>query len=134
MSEDVRSASSDRVWTGGCLCGAIRFEARGEPDRVVHCYCGMCRRWSGAAFVTFARFPRASVCFVEGEVTPHRSSARVVRGHCAACGGALTFAYDNEPECVWLTAGSLDRAGELEPTGEFMAEERVAWARGVVGD
>lgn len=130
MSVEARALR--RVWIGSCLCDAIRFEARGEPDHVVHCHCGMCRRWSGAAFVTFARFPRSSVRFERGEPTAYRSSARVVRGHCAACGGSLTFAYDNEPGHVWLTAGSFDRAGELKPTGEFMAEERLGWAQGFV--
>ena len=44
-------------WTGGCLCGAVRYRATVDPIRVVNCHCGMCRRASGAAFLTHVHFP-----------------------------------------------------------------------------
>src|SRR5687767_12371984 len=37
---------------GGCLCGAVRYEAAGQPYNITHCHCTDCRRSSGAAFVT----------------------------------------------------------------------------------
>ena len=33
--------------TGGCICGAVRFEAKPESDEMGVCHCGFCRRWSG---------------------------------------------------------------------------------------
>ena len=44
-------------WSGGCLCGAVRYLAGADPIRVVSCHCGTCRRFSGAAFMTFVHFP-----------------------------------------------------------------------------
>ena len=44
-------------WTGGCLCGAVRYRATVGPIRAVNCHCGMCRRASGAAFLTHVHFP-----------------------------------------------------------------------------
>jgi hypothetical protein len=87
----------------------------------------MCRRQSGAALLTFARFPRAAVRFVSGEPAGHRSSARVERGFCARCGSPLTFAYADEPDVVWLTVGTLDHPERVRPTRHFMAEVRVPW-------
>jgi hypothetical protein len=50
-------------YTGGCLCGALRYEAVGEPLGSGHCYCGDCRKASGSGFVAFMGFKAAAVCF-----------------------------------------------------------------------
>ena len=49
--------------TGGCRCGAIRFEAAGEPVHISYCHCGDCRRASGAPLTAFIGFGAADVTF-----------------------------------------------------------------------
>src|SRR5262249_53077551 len=44
--------------TGGCFCGAVRYEARGRPREVSHCHCPSCRRCAGAPVVTWATWRR----------------------------------------------------------------------------
>jgi hypothetical protein len=39
--------------TGGCFCGAIRYEVAGAPFHETNCHCSICRRTAGAAFVTW---------------------------------------------------------------------------------
>ena len=39
--------------TGGCMCGALRYEAFGQPTGSGHCYCVDCRRASGSGFIPF---------------------------------------------------------------------------------
>jgi hypothetical protein len=115
------------IHTGQCLCGAIRYLAGGTPDPVTHCYCSMCRRQSGAAFVTFARFRLADVRWVAERPVQYRSSADAVRGFCGECGSTLTFAYDREPGHLWLTAGTLDRPERIHPTRECRVQDRIPW-------
>jgi hypothetical protein len=55
-----------QVYAGGCLCGAVRFEARGEPTGSSHCHCEMCRRASGAPVVTFIGFAKDDVTWKKG--------------------------------------------------------------------
>jgi hypothetical protein len=43
-------------WTGGCLCGDIRFKAGKDPVWVGHCHCTLCRKQTGTAFTTGAIF------------------------------------------------------------------------------
>jgi hypothetical protein len=43
-------------WTGGCLCGDVRYRATGEAEWVGNCHCTICRKVSGAAFGTMAVF------------------------------------------------------------------------------
>jgi hypothetical protein len=74
----------------------------------------MCRRQSGAAFLTFARYLRRDVRFIGRMPTEYRSSSRVLRGFCVQCGSSLSFAYDFEPEQMFLTVGTFDLPETLE--------------------
>ena len=52
---------SESIHTGGCACGKVRFEARGEPYRVGVCHCLTCRNVHGAAFNFYVVFPTDAV-------------------------------------------------------------------------
>ena len=43
--------------TGGCLCGAVRYESAGEPVFSLHCHCRDCQRSSGTAYIAAMRVP-----------------------------------------------------------------------------
>ena len=56
----------DRITEGGCMCGAVRYEAVGEPITVGHCHCHSCRGHTGAPVVTVVMFERDRVKFTKG--------------------------------------------------------------------
>jgi hypothetical protein len=111
---------------GHCLCGSVRYAARGETVFAAHCHCGMCKRSSGAAFMTFAGFPTAAVEII-GELTAYRSSERAARSFCGRCGSPVRFDYGTEPDIVYLTLGTLDRPEAIRPLAHWHAAERVPW-------
>ena len=80
--------SDPKRYTGGCLCGALRYEAFGESIGSGHCYCGDCRRASGSGFVPFMGFKAEAVRFT-GEARQFHSKAAnggdAVRNRCAQC-------------------------------------------------
>lgn len=115
------------VHEGGCLCGAVRYRAEGDPVRVNHCHCRMCRKASGAPVVTWATFPAARVTFTKGAPTYRRSSLSAVRGFCRDCGAALTWQSDNGLEFIDLTAGTLDRAELVSPQEHLWTESAITW-------
>ena len=51
------------MMTGGCLCGAVRYEAAGEPLNMGYCFCADCRRASGSGFAPFMGFAASAVRF-----------------------------------------------------------------------
>ena len=120
-------AAQDRVRHGGCACGALRFEARGEPLHVGLCHCMTCRRRHGAPFNPFATYLAAQVRW-QGPESRWRSGARSVRLGCATCGSPLFWA-DDAGEFVELHLGSFDEIGTLTPQYEIWTLCREPWLR-----
>jgi hypothetical protein len=127
---DVRARGKEGSMTrsGGCLCGEVRFEAEGAPLWVGHCHCVMCRRQSGAAFLTGLIYRAAAVTWSAARPQVYESSPGIERGFCPTCGGTLSFARRDKAEmCVF--AGSLDDPDAIEPSAHIFAEQRCAWLR-----
>jgi hypothetical protein len=121
----------EKVYTGGCLCGAVRYEARGEPTMTGHCYCGDCRKASGSGFMPFMRFRPDAVRF-SGETVQFRSkSARgteVARYSCPVCGGLVSGGRIGADVAYTIYAGSLDNPEAFEPKVAVFNRDRPAWA------
>ena len=123
MSEQAATA-----FTGSCLCGAIRFEAKGAPTGVNHCHCVQCQRASGAAMLTWATWPRASVRVLRGEAADFESSPGVKRSFCARCGSTLFWRrVAREREELDIAAGTLDEADRLAPADHIFVKSRRRW-------
>lgn len=116
------------TWKGGCLCGAVRYEAEAEPKWVSHCHCRMCRKQTGALIGTYVGFPAGSVRFTGEAPTRFRSSDDVERSFCPRCGGTIGFHRVHETS---LAAGSLDDPERLPVDtcrhAHVWHRERVAW-------
>lgn len=115
------------AWTGGCLCGAVRYSATADPARAVNCHCGMCRRSSGAAFLTFVHFPIAAFTWTQGEPTRYRSSSEAERGFCDCCGSTLTMHEAILADRVQVALGSLDRPENVRPDDHVWTEAQLPW-------
>jgi len=116
------------VFTGSCLCGAIRYEARSAPMAVNHCHCVQCQRASGAALLTWATWPRAALRVLRGEVADFESSPGVKRSFCARCGSTLFWRrVAREREELDVAAGTLDQAELLRPTEHIFVKSRRPW-------
>jgi len=99
------------VRTGGCLCGAVRYEATGALRDVVVCHCRMCRKAHGhvGAYTASAR---DALRLVETRgLKWYRSSAQARRGFCSECGATLFWDGEGR-DTMSIAAGTLD-----EPTG-----------------
>ncbi len=111
---------------GGCLCGAVRYRASGDPLWVAHCHCQSCRKSCGAAVLTFAGYATEKVEIVAGTATRFASSPGVARSFCPTCGTPLTYQAERFPGEVHITLGSLDEPGAFTPTAHVWTEDRVA--------
>ncbi len=106
---------TDEVHTGGCLCGAVRYEARGPLADVTACHCGQCRRQSGHLYATTG-VSRQNLLLIEDRgLKWYRASATARRGFCGECGSTLFWQGDAD-DATAILAGSLDA-----PTGLKLA-------------
>jgi len=103
-------------FTGGCLCGAVRYRLTGPLPGVIACHCSQCRRQSGhyGAYTTVPldRFQSER----DAALTWYRSSDWAQRGFCRVCGSVLFWKRTGE-ESINVSAGTLD-----EPTGLTIVE------------
>jgi len=114
---------------GGCMCGAIRFRALGEPNRVGICHCTTCQQSSGSAFHVFAVYPRDKVD-LEGEPTAF-VAARVQRLFCPKCGSSIG-SLDEAGE-IDITLGLFDKQPDFRPDYELFIESRAHWLPQIEG-
>ena len=104
--------------TGGCLCGAVRIVARGQPYRTGLCHCLDCRKHHGALFHASAIFPAEAVT-VTGKTHSYRG-----RHFCPACGSPVFGRSDDEVE---VNLGALDAPDQFRPTYELWTVRREGW-------
>jgi hypothetical protein len=125
MSEDPKR------YNGGCLCGALRYEATGEPLFAGHCYCADCRKASGSGFMPFLGFASDAVSF-SGPTQQFRSKAfrggDAVRNSCPVCGGLVFGGVVGQDTSHTIYAGSLDDPSLFQPKMAIFARDRPAWA------
>ncbi|MBT5415855.1 MAG: GFA family protein [Rhodospirillaceae bacterium] len=114
----------ERKAEGGCQCGALRYEAKGEPLRVGLCWCETCRRNTGAVMPGFAVYPADKVR-IEGKAEGYRTSAGLERFFCPTCGSPV-YSHNDAGETV-LYHGSLDRPRDFPPSYELWAKDRPGW-------
>ena len=110
---------------GGCNCGAVRFEVRGEPLRTGLCHCVTCRKETGSPFMAFAVWPRSR--FAVAGATRSWIASTDHRHWCQVCGATLFATHDNDDE-IEVRLGAFDAApGDLAPQYELWVGRRETW-------
>jgi hypothetical protein len=113
--------------TGGCFCGRLRYEITGTPFHESNCHCSICRRTTGAPFVTWFSVRPSEFRFITGEPSRFRSSARATRRFCAQCGTQLTFQGDDWPDEIDVTTSSLDDPEAVPPREHIHTSSKLRW-------
>jgi hypothetical protein len=120
--------------TGGCLCGAVRYESKEAPIRGYICHCSMCRKNCGGLFGATVRFPGAAFRLSKGEPKSFHATKLATRCFCRDCGTPVAFFYAGNPD-VWIYIGSLDFPEDWPlaadaswgPSEHVYVDEKIAW-------
>ena len=116
--------------TGGCHCGAIRYETADEAIHHALCHCTDCRRSSGAPMVAWAAFADGDLTVTQGSPKTINSSGSAMRSFCAACGTGLFYRNAEAlPGIVDIQSATLDDPDALPPTAHIQTAERLDWMR-----
>ncbi|MEA2778544.1 MAG: hypothetical protein QOK29_88 [Rhodospirillaceae bacterium] len=113
------TASSEAPLTGGCQCGAVRYEITGAPVRVYVCHCRECRKQSSSAFGISVFVRPADFRLTQGTTrrwSRKTDSGRTLHGaFCPDCGSRLWHEADGPSETLSVKGGSLDDPVDLGP-------------------
>lgn len=115
-------------WSGGCHCGAIRYDVDGEPQHVALCHCSDCRRSAGAPMVSWAAFTADALTVTQGQPVTFNSSGAAMRSFCGTCGTGLFYRNaDMLPGIVDIQSVTLDDPEALPPEAHIQVAERLHW-------
>ena len=115
-----------RPWTGGCLCGGVRYEIRGRLGAITLCHCSQCRRFHGGA-APYASARREKLSFTsERSLAWFQSSPLVKRGFCRECGSSLFWSHEDLP-LIEIAMGTVDGATGMHTTAHIWTDSRADW-------
>jgi hypothetical protein len=116
--------------SGGCACGAIRYETAADPVVMLNCHCRDCQKAGGSAYAAIVVMPKAAVVLTR-EPQYHRivgkAGKAVERGFCPLCGSQVTLQLERLPDVLGLQAGSLDDPSLFKPTMDLFTDSAQPW-------
>mgnify|MGYP002630391682 CR=1 FL=1 len=116
-------------FTGGCLCGAVRYEVSGEPTRIVNCHCDDCRKVTGSAFATNLFFKDSDITVTQGtpKVFQHTSDAgsTMTKEFCGNCGSQLFGSGSRGVGMKSIKAGSMDDPSGVVPALDIYISRKL---------
>jgi hypothetical protein len=113
----------ERRSTGGCLCGAVRYQAVGPLRDVKNCHCSRCRRTHGH-IAAYTAVGADALTVTEARGLRWYVADGRERGFCAECGASLLWRRSGSEE-ISIAAGTLDA-----PTGLRTAQHIFTDSRG----
>lgn len=116
--------------SGGCLCGAVRYETADEPKIVGHCHCVDCRKSSGTGHCTHVGTVMDALKVI-GDLHFYERDAdsgnNVRRGFCPNCGCAVYSTNSGYPGMAFIRASSLDDPDAIVPNVRVYASRAPSW-------
>ena len=116
--------------TGGCVCGAVRYESSADPLFAANCHCRDCQRFSGAPFTANLGVPNAALK-VTGNLKFYDvkadSGSMISRGFCPSCGSRVISRPARNPDMVVISATSLDDPSVFKPAMDIYTASAQPW-------
>ncbi len=125
-------------WTGGCQCGAVRYEI--EPLEVLTlycCHCRECQRQAASGFGMSMLLRRRGFRLLRGALRnwsrPADSGGVNRANFCPSCGVRIFHEGGEGSAVISLKAGSLDDTGRLRPVGHIWTRSAQPWVHLAAG-
>lgn len=121
------TGEQERLLTGGCECGAVRYRVTDAFEYALNCHCSRCRAGTGSAFKAFGGIPRERLEVVEG------ADRLLVWGdeegnhtRCGVC-GSLLWSVVRDGGWVHVALGSLADEPSIRPQGHIFVGSKAPW-------
>jgi hypothetical protein len=126
----IREGNMPQKLSGGCACGAVRYQGEADPVAMFNCHCRDCQRASGSAYAAVVLVPKAAIQ-INGEPRYHRiiadSGSGIERGFCPNCGSQVLLLAEHNPDVLILQAGCLDDPSVHRPARDIFTASAQPW-------
>jgi hypothetical protein len=114
--------------SGSCLCGAVRYEIRGDIGPGFYCHCSRCRKAGGSAFASNAVVAAEDFVVAEGEAAlkTYTGGSGLHRVFCSHCGSPIISRREGVPQ-VRVRLGTLDTSLTLGPQAHIYVDSKADW-------
>ena len=116
--------SEKELHSGGCSCGAVRYETHGNPTRVAVCHCRYCQTRTGSAFGMNVYFEDSQIQITSGELKDYsflnNAKRQFHNRFCPNCGTTVFWSIEMRPGWTGIAAGTFD-----SPSFWFETDEAV---------
>jgi hypothetical protein len=112
--------------SGGCRCGAVRFEASAEPHHVSYCHCSDCRKATAAVVSAFVGFMADEVSLT-GETLRSYDNGPVTRSFCGVCGTPIAYADERIGDRLYFMLGAMDAPEKYQPALHAYVSEQLPY-------
>jgi hypothetical protein len=120
-----------KSYTGGCACGAIRYEIPSEPVSHVHCQCRDCQQMSGTGHGSYLAFLGRADVKLKGNAKTWDfvgdSGNMKTRAFCGDCGSPVYMTFSSNPDVFVIHAASLHDPGRFNPQKVMYNSRQHAW-------
>ena len=119
---------------GGCLCGAVRYEASSKPAMVAVCHCTTCQKNTGSAFSLNLGLPQDAVSIQGDTLVTYEDRAGAsgkpfYRSFCSRCGSPISGKGDAYAGLIFIKAGTLDDPSWVKPNAHIWCSEKQPWVK-----
>jgi hypothetical protein len=118
-------------FTGGCVCGSVRYECDSRPLKMLNCHCRDCQQVGGGPYapIVVARLRAVTICkgALQHYATTRITGSSNLRGFCAQCGSRLTVGEDSQRGIIGLLAASLDDPSWFKPDMDIFVCDAQQW-------
>jgi hypothetical protein len=120
---------SELPLTGGCMCGAVRYEIDRPLTGAGYCHCTRCQHRTGSAAAVSAAVEPGSFRVVEGDDQVERWTppSGFHKAFCRTCGGALFAQSPDDPEVLAVRLGSFDADPGVRPSFRQFVAYAAPW-------
>jgi hypothetical protein len=120
---------SDFLLTGGCGCGAVRYEVTEPIGYAIYCHCTRCQRRTGTASAVSAVPHPGSFSVTAGDdaLSAWKPGDGFDKWFCGECGSAVFARHPENPEIVAIRMGTFDGDPGVRPSARQFVASAVAW-------
>ena len=115
--------------TGGCNCGAVRYELTAPLLRATYCHCRRCQRRTGTAASANAHPAPGTFRIVAGDdvLRMWQPEGGGEKWFCGVCGSAVYADNPSHPDSIGIRLGTFDGDPGVRPSVRQFVAYAAPW-------